>query len=1487
VKTAVSATGAIPPEQRPNKSGEAITHLEEVALDALITRNNHTLNRRHRPIVHRAIVHRPLVHRPLVRGLAVLFLCAALPCLRAQTNVVTYHNDNARTGQNTTETLLTPANVNSSQFGKLYSANMDGFVYAQPLVVTNVTNIAGGTHDVAYVATENDTLYAIDANNASILWQKSFINPPAVTTIPSTDISTQGTCIGGQYGVTGTPVIDRSSGTIYLVALTKENGAHVQTLHAIDIASGAEKFGGPKVIQATVTAGAGNLSFDPLTSNQRPALLLQDGHVIITWGAYCDLLTWHGWVMSYNASTLSQEAALAITPTGNDGGVWMGGAGPAGDENSNIYVVSGNGTYDGSSNFGDTILKLTAPSNGSFTTSDWFTPYNQNTLDLNDDDLGSGGVLLLPTLSLGQQLLVQVSKAGTIYLIDRNNMGKLCSTCSTGDTQIVQEIPGAIAGMWGVPAYWNGHIYLGGANDNGTPDNLKAYSFNANNSGRLSTAFTSESAESFNFPGPTPSVSANGNSNGIVWILDNGGFTPTLFPGRIPTPGSNPNQILHAYDATNLTPLYNSNQAANSRDVPGGALQFTVPTVANGKVYVGSTATFSIFGLRSGPLVQLSPATVTFNGAIAVGSTTNAKTVTLTNTGTSPVTLTGTGTSMGGTNASDFSATNNCGSSVAVGASCTISITFHPAAVGTRSALVLVSDNVSGSPQTIPVTGTGSDVKLSANGHGFSATIVGQTSSPFTVTLTNVGATTLSITSISLGGTNPADFTETNNCGSSVAASATCALTLAFHPTTTGTRTSLVSITDNGGGSPQTISLSGTGTSSSALANGTYVVSNSAGTLVWDDPAFAKTSGTLVDLWPSNGGSNQRWTFTAIANGYYSITNVSSGLELDDPGSSTTSGTKLVQSTLNSTATDQHWLVTQSGNGYLIKNQASGLLVDASSNTQNTDIIQATASGSSSQVWMIRGTSSPVSLTPSSLTFSSQTVGTTSAAQSVTLKNNGSATLSITSIAASGDYAQTNTCGTSVAAGSSCTISVTFHPTTTGTRTGTVTIADNAAGSPETINLTGTGATSSGAQVQLSPSSVTFSGAVLLGQSTSATTVTLANTGTATLTITGISLGGANPSDFTQTNTCGSSVAAGAHCGISVTFHPTAAGTRSASVLISDDASGSPQSIAVSGLGTEVKLSATSESFPAIAVGQTSAPQTVTLTNVGSTALSITSISVAGTNPSDFTETNNCGSSVAASGSCTLTFTFHPTATGTRSASVSITDNGGASPQTISLSGTGGTSSGAQVQLSPSTVTFYAPIAVGQTTTNPKTVTLTNTGTATLSITSIAMSGADPSDFSQTNTCGSSVAAGATCTISINFQPTAIDTRTASVSISDNAAGSPQTVPLSGPGTYVKLSGNGHGFPTTTVGQTSSPYSVTLTNVGPTALTISSITLGGTNPSDFTETNNCGSSVASNGSCTLTMTFHPTVTGTRSALVSISDNGGSSPQTISLSGTGQ
>jgi hypothetical protein len=427
-------------------------------------------------------------------------------------------------------------------------------------------------------------------------------------------------------------VIDTGTGTIYLVAKSKLSGSLVQYLHAIDVVTAAEKFGGPELIQATApgTASDGNgttVSFSAHFENQRAGLLLENGHVVIGWSSHCDTSPWHGWIMSYNASTLAQEAAFNTSADGSANGVWMSGGGLAADANGNIYFATGNGSWNGTTDYGDSIVKLGLPSGGSFPILDYFTPYNQSSLSGGDTDVASGGLVLLPDLASGQQLLTQMGKEGKIYLIDRNKMGKYCVNltppCSGNDTNIVQEIPGATAGVWGTPAYWNGSVYWGGGSDGGGPDNLKAFSFNANDSGLISPSPTSQTAKAFSFAAPSPTISANGSTNGILWGLDNSAFGSTCS-------GSSNCQVLYAYDATNLANmLYNSSQAANNRDVPGGAVKFATPISANGKVYVGSQLKVSAYGT-----ISTTPAAASPTFSPAPGTYTSAVTVTLSDTTT-------------------------------------------------------------------------------------------------------------------------------------------------------------------------------------------------------------------------------------------------------------------------------------------------------------------------------------------------------------------------------------------------------------------------------------------------------------------------------------------------------------------------------------------------------------------------------------------------------------------------------------------------------------------------------------------------------------------------------------------------------------------------------------------------------------------------------------------------------------------------------------
>ena len=497
-------------------------------------------------------------------------------------SVTTYHNGNARRGANLSETILMPSNVNSTQFGKLFSDAVDGDVYAQPLYLPGISIAGKGVHNVLYVATEGDSVYAFDADsntgaNSVPLWHANFTNPGGgITTVSSTDVSCWD--ISPSIGITGTPVIDSASGTLYVLARTKENGSFVQRLHALDIRSGNEKFGGPVVIRATLNG----LSFDPLREAQRPGLLLQNSLVYITWASHCDNKPYHGWVMAYHTKTLAQAGVWNSTPNGYDGGIWQSGGAPAADASSNCYVVTGNGDFDadtGGVDYGDTILKLSPPSGGSFSVLDYFTPYDQAGLNAQDQDLGSGAIMLPPKQGPGAphiNLLVQSGKEGTIYLIDRDHMGHFNPN---NNNQIVQSISGALGPVFSTPTWWNNTVYF-----SGTKDVIKAYPFNAS-TGLLGTTPSSESITFLNFPGAATSISSNGTTNGIVWAVQTDAFQ-TRGPA-----------ILHAYDATNLAQeFYNSSQNAG-RDNAGPAVLFVAPTVVNGKVYVGVSGQISAYGL--------------------------------------------------------------------------------------------------------------------------------------------------------------------------------------------------------------------------------------------------------------------------------------------------------------------------------------------------------------------------------------------------------------------------------------------------------------------------------------------------------------------------------------------------------------------------------------------------------------------------------------------------------------------------------------------------------------------------------------------------------------------------------------------------------------------------------------------------------------------------------------------------------------------------
>jgi len=561
-----------------------------------------------------------------------------------------------------------------------------------------------------------------------------------------------------------------------------------------------------------------------------------------------------------------------------------------------------------------------------------------------------------------------------------------------------------------------------------------------------------------------------------------------------------------------------------------------------------------------------------------------------------------------------------------------------------------------------------------------------------------------------------------------------------------------------------------------------------------------------------------------------------------------------------------------------------GHFAPASTGALTATITISDNAGLSPQSITVTGTGlQPVaSLSAASLTYVPQLVGTASASQSVTLTNTGNGTLSITGIQVSGADASSfvfaNNCGSSLAAGSSCSIHGHFSPTTAGALTAAIIITDNAGGT-QTVALTGTGAAPG---ASLSATSLTFAPQTV-GTLSASQSITLTNTGNATLTLTSVAIIGANASSFVFVNHCGTSLAAGANGTIEVQFNPAAAGPLAATLDVSDNVSSSPQSVALSGVGQLVALSATSLSYGIQKVGTESASQSVTLTNIGSVPLAITSIKVSGANASSFAFANNCGSSLAAGASGTIHGHFAPTATGPLTAAIVIIDSSPGSPQTIALSGTGVMP---QVSLSAPSLAFGLQ-KVG-TSSASQSITLTNTGSATLAITGIKVTGANASSFAFAYAGGSSLAAGSSGTIHGHFAPTETGPLTAAIVITDNAGGS-QTVTLAGTGATpaASLSATSLTYAPQAVGTEGASQSVTLTNTGNYPLGIISIRVTGANASSFVFANNCGSSLAAGSSCTIHGHFAPTMTGPLGATIVITDHAADSPQSIILTGTGQ
>ncbi len=497
--------------------------------------------------------------------------------------MATFRNDNGRSGVNSLETQLTPANVNVVSFGRRAAIPVEGDIYAQPLYISNIA-INGTPHNLIVVATEHDQVYAIDAQTYEILWQRNFLDSQGlVTPIPAEDVNCD--AVAPEIGITGTPVIDASRETVSMIVATKETQggqpSYYQRLHALSLVNGQDRVSAVAVNSPSDPSRFGSAQFDSLLNLQRSALLLDNGQIYVAWASHCDGGTYTGWLMSFDAGNLQQTAAWTPDPSGILGGIWMSGAGPASDRQGDVYMVIGNGWTDamsGGSNYGDSVVRL-HPSGQALSVSDYFIPHDYQTMYEEDLDLGSGGQVLLPNQAgaAHPNLLAVLSKGGTLYLLDCDHLGK---SHPDNDSQIVQSFVIDGGSGFSTPLFWQNTLYLSLPHAS-----VAALPFDPTTQQFDPTPASSSGGIQVGYPGASPSLSTNGNSDAILWVLDT-----SLF-------GSGGDAVLRAFDPLNLTTEFYDSEMSPDRDHAGAAVRFVVPTVAEGQVFVGDHNELDVYGL--------------------------------------------------------------------------------------------------------------------------------------------------------------------------------------------------------------------------------------------------------------------------------------------------------------------------------------------------------------------------------------------------------------------------------------------------------------------------------------------------------------------------------------------------------------------------------------------------------------------------------------------------------------------------------------------------------------------------------------------------------------------------------------------------------------------------------------------------------------------------------------------------------------------------
>jgi len=800
----------------------------------------------------------------------VLFILALIVCLsstgRADVAVLTHHNDLNRTGANLNETVLTTNNVKTSTFGLVFSRAVDDQIYAQPLVQTNVNLGANGYHNLAIVATVNDSVYAFDADNPAVsaaYWHRSFLSSGVVP--PNSSDMLASPCgsffnISGNIGILSTPVIDPVAGTIYVLARTKETTNSVtnfvQRLHALDITTGLERGNSPVVITATVPgtnsvdSTNGVVTFNPFKENQRCGLALVNGVVYICWASLCDWSPYHGWMIGYNATNLQQTFVYNATPNGDEGGIWMSGGAPAADTNGNLYLSIGNGTVGTSNNPSDTInrgesfVKFT-PSGTNLTVASWFTPYNWSTLEANDWDLGAAELLLIP----GTNLAFSGGKGSILYLVNRDNMGGVSAT--SADTNIVQSFS-INNKLFGGPVWWDGptnsYAYLWPSSDY-----LRQYSFSRAMGKFSSTTPFAQGPATTAFPGGILSLSANGSQSGtgIVWAAHSNGGSAN---------GATVPGILEAYNAENVNTLLWSSQQNSARDAVGNFAKFCPPTIANGKVYLATfSSKLNVYGLLSVPVLSVSPSNLGF-GTVAIGRTNTLSFQVLNNGGTN---LTGT------VNVSPpFAIVSGSPFNLAGSATTNVVISFTPTNTGSFSNNVTFTSN--GGNSTNAVTGSGTppaQLSVSPASVSFGTVALGNTVQA-SFAITNLGGIAITNGTAIVGG----PFAIVSGTPFNLAGFASSNVVVSFTATNTGSFSNNVTFTSNGGNSTNAVTGSGTppaqlAVSPASVSFGTVALGNTvqASFAITNLGGIAITNGTAVVNGPFAIVSGSPFTLAGFA----------------------------------------------------------------------------------------------------------------------------------------------------------------------------------------------------------------------------------------------------------------------------------------------------------------------------------------------------------------------------------------------------------------------------------------------------------------------------------------------------------------------------------------------------------------------------------------------------------------------------------------------